>query len=103
MGTSDVYEGWKTSTNIVDEAQDLMFDSVWESLSKSLRNGLEKGKGVLYLDPNQNMFNTPEEYASAMEYLTDVYAPTIIPLTLNCRNTEQIGSWLCKIQADAYR
>lgn len=76
---------------IVDEAQDLMYEIVWEVLSKFLVGGMEKGEWVLFMDPNQNIFNHTDEYSFAWEYLREVYAPAIIPLTKNCRNTEQIG------------
>ncbi|MCL1919407.1 MAG: NERD domain-containing protein [Peptococcaceae bacterium] len=76
---------------IVDEAQDLMIVNVWDSLSKFIKGGMERGKWCLFLDPHQNMYNSSEEYDFAMEYLREVYSPAIIPLTLNCRNTEQIG------------
>jgi len=82
---------------IVDEAQDLMVVAIWETMDSFLRNGMEKGKWVLFLDPHQNMFNTAENYDFAMEYLKEICSPAIIPLTINCRNTEQIGKLTTKM------
>ncbi|MCL1803862.1 MAG: DUF2075 domain-containing protein [Eubacteriaceae bacterium] len=76
---------------IVDEAQDLMHVSIWESLDKFVKGGMDKGNWILFLDPNQNMFNSEEDYAFAIEYIKEVYSPATIMLTINCRNTEQIG------------
>jgi len=76
---------------IVDEAQDLMYVNVWESLNKFLKGSMDKGRWTLFLDQNQNMFNTTDDYNAAMECLKAFYSPAMIPLTLNCRNTEQIG------------
>jgi thymidine kinase len=56
---------------IVDEAQDLMSVSVWESLNSFVKGGMSTGEWVLFLDPNQNMFNTTEDYKFAIEYLKE--------------------------------
>lgn len=84
-------EAYEYDCLIVDEAQDLMFLNVWDSLSKFLKGGMDKGQWTLFLDPNQNMFNTTEIYNFALDYLKEAYIPAVIPLMLNCRNTEQIG------------
>lgn len=76
---------------IVDEAQDLMYACVWETLSFFLKNGMEKGRWIVFIDPNQNLFNQSDSYDFAWEYLKESYSPFNFSLTRNCRNTEQIG------------
>lgn len=76
---------------IIDEAQDLLSDFAIEVFDKILARGLEKGEWVMFLDPNQNIFNRTKEYDQALDYLKEVYSPAIFHLTTNCRNTEQIG------------
>jgi DNA polymerase III delta prime subunit len=94
---TDNYKADEFDCLIIDEAQDLMHIDVWDSFNKFIRGGMKKGNWVLFLDPNQNLFNTTEEYNFAMEYLQDAYSPAIINLTLNCRNTEQIGKLTTQI------
>lgn len=76
---------------VVDEAQDLMFSLVIEVLEKFLKGGFKEGEWVMFLDPNQNIFNNTEEYDFTFEYLKEAFSPTIYKLNQNCRNTEQIG------------
>lgn len=76
---------------IIDEAQDLMHMSVWESLNRFLVGGFEKGEWVMFYDPNQNIYNNNDKYHLALDYIQRGFSPSIIPLSKNCRNTEPIG------------
>lgn len=90
---------------IIDEAQDLMHVEVIDALDKCLVGGLEKGKWVMFLDPNQNIFNNSENYNNTWEYIKELYSPTIDVLKKNCRNTEQIArrtSNVAKVPAAKY-
>ncbi|NMA06973.1 MAG: DUF2075 domain-containing protein, partial [Ruminococcaceae bacterium] len=91
MFLSNKPETFQYDCLIVDEAQDLMNICVLEVINNFLKDGMEKGEWVLFLDPNQNIFNHTDEYDFAWEYIKSVYTPTIVPLSKNCRNTEQIG------------
>lgn len=76
---------------VIDEAQDLMFASAIDSLGNFLKGGLAQGEWVMFLDPNQNIFNNSDEYDFAWEYIRECFSPTVYKLNQNCRNTEQIG------------
>lgn len=77
---------------IIDEGQDLFFPEVFDVLDKMLYGGLEKGMWVIFLDPNQNIFNGAREYEQTMEYVRELYNPVSLPLRTNCRNTQPIAS-----------
>jgi|LSQX01.2.fsa_nt_gb superfamily I DNA/RNA helicase len=76
---------------VIDEAQDLMSISVIEVFENLLTGGLANSEWVMFLDPNQNIFNNSLEYNFALEYLKEAFSPTLFTLNKNCRNTEQIG------------
>ncbi|MBP8641346.1 MAG: ATP-binding domain-containing protein, partial [Oscillospiraceae bacterium] len=76
---------------VIDEGQDLMQTSALEVMEKYVINGLANGEWVMFLDPNQNIFNATVEYDFALEYLREAYNPVVFSLNHNCRNTEQIG------------
>ena len=76
---------------MIDEGQDLMQTSALEVMEKYVINGLANGEWVMFLDPNQNIFNATVEYDFALEYLREAYNPVVFSLNHNCRNTEQIG------------
>lgn len=77
---------------IIDEGQDLFFAEVFEALGTLLDGNLEKGRWVVFLDPNQNIFNPNEEFEQTMEYIRELYHPTMLQLKTNCRNTQPIAS-----------
>lgn len=77
---------------IIDEGQDLFFAEVFESVGTLLEGGLEKGRWVVFLDPNQNIFHPNEEFEQAMEYIRELYHPAMLSLKTNCRNTQPIAS-----------
>ena len=76
---------------IVDEAQDLMNISVIEVLDRVIKGGLRNGEWVMFLDPNQNIFNNDREYKFALDYINESFFPAFHLLNYNCRNTEQIA------------
>jgi superfamily I DNA/RNA helicase len=76
---------------VIDEGQDLLIAEVFDIIDSLLVNGLNKGKWVMFLDPNQNIFNQSADYDFAMEYLRDCCSPVVYTLNYNCRNTEQIA------------
>ena len=88
---SDYNETEKYDCLIVDEAQDLMIDAVWEVLSRYIVGGMTDGNWLVFLDPNQNFFSKSDQYDYSLNYLREMYAPSFRKLNRNCRNTEQIG------------
>lgn len=76
---------------VIDEAQDLMHIKILECLGKFVSGGISGGEWVIFSDPNQNIFNNDDEYNFAYDYLLESCSPTVLSLTKNCRNTEQIG------------
>ena len=80
------------SSIIVDEGQDLFEAEVLDALDRILEGGLQNGFWVMFLDPNQNIFNPCEEYDQTMEYVRELYHPMMLKLSTNCRNTMPIAS-----------
>lgn len=76
---------------VIDEGQDLLTTDVLEVIDFLLANGLSKGKWVMFVDPNQNIFNQSDEYDFAMGFLRESCSPVVYTLNYNCRNTEQIA------------
>lgn len=76
---------------VIDEGQDLMQAETWDILGNYLKNGVEKGKWVMFLDQNQNLFNENEDYIFAIDYIKEISHPVMFSLNCNCRNTEQIA------------
>lgn len=74
---------------VLDEGQDLLLDNYLEVLDKLLSGGLGNGRWRVFYDPNQNIFNGVG--AAAIERLLSL-EPTVFPLTVNCRNTEQVAA-----------
>lgn len=80
----------KVDVLVADEGQDLMFDFVWEAIDMFLKGGMEKGKWIIFTDPNQNIFSNDLSYQNGIEYLQELCDPAIFNLTKNWRNTAQI-------------
>jgi hypothetical protein len=76
---------------IVDEAQDLFCIDVLDSFEKILNGGLAGGKWIMLMDRKQNIFNEPEDFDQAEEYIREACKPAYFPLAVNCRNAVQIG------------
>lgn len=76
---------------VIDEGQDLLLCDVIDVLGCFISGGIEKGKWIMFLDPNQNIFNRSDEYDFAWSYLREIANPAIKTLNYNCRNTEQIA------------
>lgn len=76
---------------VVDEAQDLMYEGVWDVLDSFMKNGLDKSEWAIFTDPNQSIFTERSTYDAGLEYLTELYAPYCMRLNKNWRNTAQIA------------
>lgn len=74
---------------VVDEGQDVLLDNYLEVLDKLVVGGLRDGRWRMFYDPNQNIFDGLS--APALERLQS-FSPTRYPLTINCRNTEQVAA-----------
>jgi hypothetical protein len=74
---------------VVDEGQDILLDNYLDVLDKLVVGGLARGRWRMFYDPNQNIFDGIG--APAMERLLSL-DPTRYPLTVNCRNTEQVAT-----------
>ena len=77
---------------VIDEGQDLFTGDVFDVIDQMVVGGLEKGKWVVFLDPNQNIFNPDSEYEQTLEFIREIYHPAMLPLKTNCRNTQPIAS-----------
>ena len=77
---------------IMDEGQDLFYTEVFDVLDAILREGLSGGAWVVFLDPNQNIFNPVDDFDLILEYILELYRPAILSLHTNCRNTQPIAS-----------
>ena len=73
---------------VVDEGQDILLDNYLDVLDQLVVGGLRDGRWRMFYDPNQNIFQGIG--APAMERLLS-FNPTRYPLTVNCRNTEQVA------------
>ena len=82
----------KYSMIVIDEGQDLFNLDVFTVIDALLDHSLEKGKWSVFLDPNQNIFNPNSKYEQTMEYLRELYHVMLLPLTVNCRNTQPIAN-----------
>jgi hypothetical protein len=74
----------------IDEGQDLLRINYLFCINEILHGGLENGSWYLFYDDNQNIYN------SAMEEGLDLLKqtrPTFASLLVNCRNTQQIGTY----------
>ncbi len=74
---------------IVDEAQDILNQSMVDALEQVLEGGLEGGRWYLFMDINQQSGLCGETDAHVLDRL-ELYHPAKVPLTTNCRNTQQI-------------
>jgi hypothetical protein len=74
---------------VVDEGQDILVDNYLDVLDQLLVGGLRDGRWRMFYDPNQNIFQGIG--GPAMERLLS-FNPTRYPLTVNCRNTEQVAA-----------
>lgn len=84
----------KYQTLIVDEAQDLGLDSYLDFLELMLDKGLSASKVILYGDfVNQAIYTDGQ---SALALYKDRIPNLVVPdsLTVNCRNTVQVGEYV---------
>lgn len=82
---------------IVDEAQDLGLAEYLDFLDLMLYSGLQKSKIILYGDfANQGIYGSGEEAMN--QYLSRIPGLMVPdPLTVNCRNTVQVGEFVADI------
>ncbi|WP_438012804.1 NERD domain-containing protein [Psychrobacter raelei] len=74
---------------IIDEAQDILNQSMVDALEQVLEGGFEGGRWYLFMDINQQSGLCGETDAHVLDKLK-LYYPAKVPLTTNCRNTQQI-------------
>jgi hypothetical protein len=74
---------------VIDEGQDILLLNYLDVLDGLLLAGLADGCWRIFYDPNQNIFNGVGR--PAMERMLS-HNPTQYPLTMNCRNTEQVAA-----------
>ena len=83
----------KFTAIVIDEGQDLLSEEVLLVIDEQLLvGGLAKGKWTIFLDSNQNIFNSDDEYERTLDILKDEYHAMSLLLQTNCRNTEPIAS-----------
>jgi hypothetical protein len=77
---------------VMDEAQDLLRPGVLETLNVSVRNGLSNGCWAVFGDFQRQAIYSPET-AEDLRALLRTFAPHFARgrLTMNCRNTRNIG------------
>lgn len=87
----------KYETLIIDEAQDLGLGEYLDFLDLMLYSGLQNSKVILYGDfANQGIYNSGEE---SLKLYKSRIPDLVIPdaLTVNCRNTAQVGEFVADI------
>jgi len=75
---------------IVDEAQDRLTPENLDVFDLLLKDGMQRGRWHLYLDPKQNIYNV-ETVAEVDERLSEG-SPAFDDLYDNCRNTRQVAT-----------
>jgi hypothetical protein len=81
------HEGWDVL--VIDEAQDLLTPEHLDTFDLMLRDGLNKGRWHLFLDPLQNIYGT--DIQTQVESRLATGAPAFDDLSENCRNTLQVA------------
>lgn len=82
----------KYSVIVIDEGQDLLNLDAFRVIDELVDGGLAKGKWSIFLDPNQNIFNSDDECKETLDLLKEGYQTMVLPLSTNCRNTKAIAS-----------
>lgn len=74
---------------VIDEGQDVISDNYFKLFNIVLKNGLEKGRWSIFLDPEnqKNIFKKMSQ--KSYEWLKSISA--LYSLTVNCRNTKPIA------------
>ncbi|MDB4234133.1 NERD domain-containing protein [Alphaproteobacteria bacterium] len=73
---------------IIDEAQLVLNQNFIDCLDLLLRDGLQKGNYLLFMDITQS---TKGSYLEEIKKLINDYSCTLYPLSINYRNTKEIG------------
>ena len=89
----------KYDVMVIDEGQDLMLDYIWDILDGFLKSGFEGGEWIVLTDPNQSIFVDSDQYTAGLDYLKELYMPTIVSLKKNWRNTAPIGRRTSRLTA----
>lgn len=87
----------KFETLIIDEAQDLGLDEYLDFLDLMLYSGLQSSKVILYGDfANQGIYTSGHD---SLALFKERIPTLVIPdaLTVNCRNTAQVGEFVADI------
>ena len=82
----------KYSVIVIDEGQDLLNLDAFRVIDELVAGGLSNGKWSIFLDPNQNIFNSDDDCKETLDLLKDGYHAMVLPLSTNCRNTKAIAS-----------
>jgi hypothetical protein len=80
-------EGWDAL--VIDEAQDLLTPEHLDALDLMVRDGLDRGRWHLFLDPMQNLYGSDVQ-AQVEGRLAQAH-PSFDDLSENCRNTRQVA------------
>jgi len=75
---------------VIDEGQDLLKCEYVMCFDSLINGGLLKGKWNIAYDPNQNIYN--DELEEGLEVINQ-YAPVILKLDTNCRNTKPVVTY----------
>jgi Nuclease-related domain/UvrD-like helicase C-terminal domain len=84
----EVFENPPFDTLIVDEGQDLLFDSYLTMLDWILTGGMKNGRWIWFEDQQQNIFLS-EKIQQSIDL--SKFKPVICKLSVNCRNTKPIS------------
>lgn len=79
---------------VMDEGQDILKPNYLYCLDCLLKGGFAKGNWAVFYDEKQNIYNP--EYQDGMDILSS-YPGTKFKLSINCRNTIQIGTYSARI------
>ncbi len=79
---------------VMDEGQDILKPNYLYCLDFLLKGGFDKGNWAVFYDEKQNIYNP--EYQDGMDILSS-YPGTRFRLSINCRNTIQIGTYSARI------
>ena len=75
---------------LVDEAQDLMDEGLFQIIDKNLKGGSEKGKWRIFLDKNNQADIVGKFDNGTFKKFEEFSSRPTIHLTTNCRNTKEI-------------
>lgn len=74
---------------VVDEAQDILESESFDILDGVINGGIQSGRWYFFMDPNKQSSLYAHTSAEVYELIRE--CAFVVPLTLNCRNTQQIA------------